>query len=216
LLTSWLISRRYRAGTQPFGSEVGTRSNGSGGLAGEPDRHQQPVPVTGLQVTAQKLVHPVHAWPGDIGHQAGRRAEPEVDEPGRHLTFSVAHRKIVAIDVLDDPERLAGIDMTVLDRAASVRKPGVGKVLTKKATTRHSWARRRYRRRVADRRIDVTQTTPIPNPNEVNPDLTEPVNPDPATEPGMTDEPDVDEPEDPTGAQPGHHGARAASDGDRN
>ena len=69
---------------------------------------------------------------------------------------------------------------------------------------------------MADRRIDVTQTTPIPSPNEVNPDLTEPVNPDPATEPALTDEPDVDEPEDPTGAQPGYHGARASSDGDRN
>lgn len=55
----------------------------------------------------------------------------------------------------------------------------------------------------------MTQTTPIPSPDEVNPDLTEPVNPDPATEPGGTDEPDVGEPEDPTGAQPGHEGIRA-------
>lgn len=32
------------------------------------------------------------------------------------MAFTVTHRKIVAIDVLYDPERLAGIDMTVLDR----------------------------------------------------------------------------------------------------
>jgi hypothetical protein len=50
----------------------------------------------------------------------------------------------------------------------------------------------------------MTQTTPIPSPDEINPDLTEPVNPDPATEPGSTDEPDVGEPEDPTGTQPGY------------
>jgi len=60
----------------------------------------------------------------------------------------------------------------------------------------------------------MTQTTPIPSPDEVNPDLDEPVNPDPAAEPGLTDEPDVDEPEDPTGAQPGHEGTRASGDGD--
>lgn len=42
------------------------------------------------------------------------------------MAFTVTHRKIVAIDVLYDPERLAGIDMTVLDRAASVRKRRIG------------------------------------------------------------------------------------------
>lgn len=60
----------------------------------------------------------------------------------------------------------------------------------------------------------MTQTTPIPGFNEINPDLTEPVNPDPSTEPGLTDERDVDEPDDPTGAQPGHEGTRASTDGD--
>ena len=57
----------------------------AGGLAREPDRHDQPVLAAGPQVPAEQRGHPVHPRPGHVGHQAGRRAERKVHEPGRHL-----------------------------------------------------------------------------------------------------------------------------------
>jgi hypothetical protein len=69
-----------------FGGEVGAGPVCVGSLAGEPDWQDQPVPVTGPQVPAEQLGHPVHPRPGDVGHEAGRLAEGKLDESGRHLS----------------------------------------------------------------------------------------------------------------------------------
>ncbi len=61
----------------PVGGEVGAGPDCAGRLAGGPDWHDQPVPVTGPQVAAEQLFQLVHAWPGDLGRNAGRVAEGE-------------------------------------------------------------------------------------------------------------------------------------------
>nr|MBA2311005.1 hypothetical protein [Pseudonocardiales bacterium] len=142
----------------PFGRQVRAGPVGASSLAGEPDRQQQPVSVTGPQVDVEHLVHPLDPRPGKVWNEAGRLAESKLDEPGRHLCgvdrlkpeagrdryhrqlrqlsdhcqhrvvelgaggqvlsvmgFTVTHSKIVAIDVLYDPDRLADLDLAVLD-----------------------------------------------------------------------------------------------------
>ena len=69
----------------PFGRQVRAGPVGASSLAGEPDRQQQPVSVTGPQVDVEHLVHPLDPRPGKVWNEAGRLAESKLDEPGRHL-----------------------------------------------------------------------------------------------------------------------------------
>jgi len=68
---------------RPFGRQIRTGPDCAGSLAGEPDRQDQPVPVTHPQIPAEQLGHPVHPRPGDVGHEAGWLAEGKLDESGR-------------------------------------------------------------------------------------------------------------------------------------
>jgi hypothetical protein len=67
-------------------SQVSAGPDCAGRLAWQRERHDEAVSVTSPQVAAEKLFHLVHAWPGDVGYEAGRLAEGELDEPGRHFT----------------------------------------------------------------------------------------------------------------------------------
>src|SRR5918994_2142804 len=67
-------------------SQVSAGADCAGRLAWQRERPDEAVSVTSPQVAAEKLFHLVHAWPGDVGHEAGRLAEGELDEPGRHFT----------------------------------------------------------------------------------------------------------------------------------
>src|ERR687890_1968477 len=68
-----------------LGSQVGAGPEHAGGLARQPDRHDQPTPMTGPKVAAEQVGRAVHSRPTYVGHPARRLAESELDEPGRHL-----------------------------------------------------------------------------------------------------------------------------------
>jgi hypothetical protein len=64
-------------------SQVGAGPEHAGGLARQPDRHDQPTPMTGPQVAAEQLGYAVCPRSAHVQHQAGRLVEGELDEPGR-------------------------------------------------------------------------------------------------------------------------------------
>src|SRR5919112_3750994 len=92
-----LLARR--PSTQPFGqellprpaahgllgSQVGAGPEHACGLARQPERHDQPTPMSGPKVPAEQLGGAVHPRPTHVGHPAGRLAECELDEPGSYL-----------------------------------------------------------------------------------------------------------------------------------
>src|SRR3712207_2877707 len=70
----------------PLGSQVTAVPVCVGGLAGEPNRYDQPTPpLSGPEVATEQVGHPVHPRPTHVGHQADGLTERELDEPGRHL-----------------------------------------------------------------------------------------------------------------------------------
>ena len=68
-----------------IGSQATAGPKHAGGLARQPDRHDQPTPLSGPKVPAEQLSYAVHPRPTHTGHPASRLAEFTLDEPGRHL-----------------------------------------------------------------------------------------------------------------------------------
>ena len=69
-----------------LGSQVSAGPELAGSLARQPDRQDQPTPLSSPKVAAQQLGRAVHPRPTHVGHQPRRLSERELDKRGRHVT----------------------------------------------------------------------------------------------------------------------------------
>jgi hypothetical protein len=73
------------AAHRPLRGQVGASPDRPSGPAGRPDRQDRPVPVGGPQVASDQLGQLVDPRSAHVSHQAGRRTQGQLHQPGRHL-----------------------------------------------------------------------------------------------------------------------------------